>query len=64
MARPARLSFPSYPHHVIQRGNNRQPILLAPKDYEREEGCQFPSSDGRACCVFRLTSWQFRHEPS
>ena len=34
MARPPRLSLPSYPHHVIQRGNNRQPIFLAPKDYE------------------------------
>lgn len=34
MARLPRLSLPSYPHHVIQRGNNRQPIFLAPKDYE------------------------------
>lgn len=33
MARPPRLSLPSYPHHVIQRGNNRQPIFLDPKDY-------------------------------
>src|SRR5205807_1955860 len=34
MARPPRLSLPSYPHHVIQRGNNRQPIFLDEKDYE------------------------------
>ena len=34
MARPARLSLAAYPHHVIQRGNNRQPIFVAPKDYE------------------------------
>lgn len=34
MARSPRLSLPSFPHHVIQRGNNRQPIFLAPKDYE------------------------------
>ena len=34
MARPPRLSLPSYPHHVIQRGNNRQPIFLGEKDYE------------------------------
>lgn len=34
MARQPRLSLPSYPHHVIQRGNNRQPIFLASKDYE------------------------------
>ena len=34
MARPLRVSLPSYLHHVIQRGNNRQPIFLAPNDYE------------------------------
>jgi putative transposase len=34
MARQPRLSLPSYPHHVIQRGNNRQPIFFEPKDYE------------------------------
>lgn len=33
MARPPHLSLPSYPHHVIQRGNNRQPIFFAQKDY-------------------------------
>ena len=27
MARLPRLSVPGYPHHVIQRGNNRQPIF-------------------------------------
>jgi putative transposase len=34
MARPPRLSIPSYPHHIIQRGNNRQPIFFEEKDYE------------------------------
>ncbi len=34
MARPPRLSLAAYPHHVIQRGNNRQPIFLVPQDYE------------------------------
>ena len=33
MARPPRLSLPSYSHHVIQRGNNRQPIFFEEKDY-------------------------------
>lgn len=27
MARLPRLTLPGYPHHVIQRGNNRQPIV-------------------------------------
>lgn len=35
MARLARLTLPGYPHHVIQRGNNRQPIFTgaADRDY-------------------------------
>lgn len=28
MARLPRLTVPGYPHHVIQRGNNRQPIVI------------------------------------
>ena len=30
MARLPRLTLPGYPHHVIQRGNNRQPIFASP----------------------------------
>lgn len=33
MARLARLTLPGYPHHIIQRGNNRQPIFAAAADY-------------------------------
>ncbi|RYG11951.1 MAG: transposase [Burkholderiales bacterium] len=33
MARLPRLSLPGIPHHVIQRGNNRQPVFAAPADY-------------------------------
>ena len=32
MARLPRLSVPGYPHHVIQRGNNRQPIFASLAD--------------------------------
>ena len=32
MARQPRLALPGYPHHVIQRGNNRQPIVLDETD--------------------------------
>jgi putative transposase len=35
MARLPRLSVPGYPHHVIQRGNNRQPIFLDPADRQQ-----------------------------
>lgn len=39
MARFPRLAVPSFPHHVIQRGNNRQPIFFAEKDYEVFRDC-------------------------
>ncbi len=35
MARLPRLTLADQPHHVIQRGNNRQPIFLAQADRER-----------------------------
>jgi putative transposase len=34
MARLPRLTVPGYPHHIIQRGNNRQAIFSASADYE------------------------------
>ncbi|MDB5900087.1 MAG: hypothetical protein JWP41_3689 [Ramlibacter sp.] len=34
MARLPRLTVPGYPHHIIQRGNNRQPIFTTNADYE------------------------------
>ena len=34
MARLPRLTVPGYPHHLIQRGNNRQAIFAVGADYE------------------------------
>jgi putative transposase len=34
MARLPRLTVPGYPHHIIQRGNNRQAIFSTAADYE------------------------------
>jgi putative transposase len=34
MARLPRLTVPGYPHHIIQRGNNRQAIFTERADYE------------------------------
>jgi putative transposase len=34
MARLPRLTLPGYPHHIIQRGNNRQVIFKTPADYQ------------------------------
>ena len=35
MARTARISVPGYPHHLIQRGNNRQRVFFDDKDRAR-----------------------------
>jgi putative transposase len=34
MARQPRLTIPHYPHHIIQRGNNRQAIFTSNADYQ------------------------------
>jgi len=34
MARLPRLTLPGYPHHIIQRGNNRQAIFASVADYQ------------------------------
>ena len=34
MARLPRLTLPGYPHHIIQRGNNRQAIFASQADYQ------------------------------
>ena len=34
MARLPRLTLPGYPHHLIQRGNNRQAIFVSKTDYQ------------------------------
>jgi len=33
MARSPRITIPEYPHHIIQRGNNRQATFFADDDY-------------------------------
>ena len=35
MPRRPRVIIPGVAHHITQRGNNRQPVFLAPEDYPR-----------------------------
>ena len=35
MPRRARVVIPGVPHHITQRGNNRQPVFLVSDDYRR-----------------------------
>lgn len=34
MARRPRIFIPGYPHHVVQRGHNRNAVFIEPADYE------------------------------
>ena len=54
MARPPRISRPSYPHHVIQRGNNRQPIFFEEKDHEVFLDCL---REAKRTCHVRLYAY-------
>jgi len=38
MPRVGRIVLPYYPHHVIQRGHNRQVVFAEPRDFERYLG--------------------------
>ncbi len=50
MSRIARIVYPGYPHHIVQRGNNKQPILGDNRDkyfylgllkkYAHQDGCK------------------------
>ena len=35
MPRMGRIVLPNYPHHVVQRGYNRQVVFAEPSDYQR-----------------------------
>lgn len=34
MGRPPRVLLPGFPHHVVQRGHNRNAVFVEPRDYE------------------------------
>ncbi len=34
MPRVGRVVLPNYPHHIVQRGHNRQVVFAANRDYE------------------------------
>lgn len=44
MARQPRLTVPHYPHHIIQRGNNKQAIFATPADYQAMLGLLLEAS--------------------
>lgn len=52
MARTPRIAIPLYPHHVIQRGNNRQKIFFAEADYSFFLDCLEKSKTKYACRIY------------
>ncbi|MGQ0698473.1 MAG: transposase [Panacagrimonas sp.] len=51
MARLPRYGLPGQPQHVIQRGNNRNPMFFAPQDYEFFLECLRDGCDRYSCSV-------------
>ena len=52
MARFGRCFLPGQPVHLIQRGNNRQPIFFAPEDYQRYHGWLADAGEANGCVVY------------
>jgi len=54
MARRPRIAVPAYPHHIIQRGNNRQAIFFTEDDYR----CYIESlRQAKSTCQCRLYAY-------
>ena len=54
MARRPRVAVPAYPHHIIQRGNNRQAIFLTEDDYH---GSVAALQQAKSTCQCRLYAY-------
>ena len=52
MARLPRISLPFYPHHIIQRGNNRQAIFSKSIDYSIYLDCLGLAKEKARCRIF------------
>lgn len=52
MARQPRIALPGYPHHVIQRGNNRQPVFFAERDYRYYLTCLGQAKIASPCRIY------------
>ncbi len=52
MARRPRLAVSALPHHIIQRGNNRQPIFFTPADYRFFLACLAKAKERYRCRLY------------
>ena len=51
MPRRARITLPNLPHHIIQRGNNRQSCFYADDDYLFYLDCLKESAELTCCQI-------------
>ncbi|MBI3597464.1 MAG: transposase [Nitrospirae bacterium] len=52
MARLPRIVIPAYPHHVIQRGNNRQAVFFTDNDYRFFLECLREAKGKYSCRIY------------
>jgi len=68
VARLPRITIPAYPHHIIQRGNNRQAIFFTDDDYGFFLGCLRQAKLKGSCriyaCVLMTNPVHLLVEPS
>jgi len=60
MARLPRITVPMYPHHIIQRGNNRQIVFFIDDDYRYYLNCLRLA---KMKCQCRIYAYVFNDEP-
>lgn len=51
MPRPFRYTLPGVPQHVVQRGNDRQPVFFSPDDYRFYKACLYEASRAEALAI-------------
>lgn len=54
MARIARVVVPKVPHHIIQRGNRRQPVFFGKADYQ-----EYLALMAEWCRAYRVQIWAY-----
>ncbi len=52
MPRTARIILPNFPHHVIQRGHNRQMVFADEDDYQYYLNNLWEWKEKLGCCVY------------
>ncbi len=63
MARQARLLLAEVPHHILQCGNNRQPVFLTEEDYRISLTWLFEAAGKYDCRIYAYVSMPNRVHP-